>query len=195
MSEQQSTRTHSVWVKVVAVVLAVALVFGAGFVAFTVLTGEPDRTISMPDTAGGMPRDAALEEESAGELQAAGEQFASLYGGSARAQLGIYDQDDEDRGPTGPVSVVGVDIEGEADREALLDTAAATAEDNGFEVQEFDAGDGARGICASQDTGASLCFWATSTSFGQVFTTTPGWEVDQLRTLMTAVRADVETTG
>ncbi|WP_030482877.1 hypothetical protein [Nocardioides aequoreus] len=190
---QPRSPAHSLWVKVVAAVVAVALVFGAGFVAFTVLTGEPERDISLPDTVAGMSRDAALEQRASGELDTAAQQFASLFDGQARAQLGIYDQADEERGPTGPVNVVGVDIEGETDPQQLLDQAASTAERNGLQVERVGAGEGAQGLCASQDTGTQLCIWATTTSFGQVFTTTEGWTVDQLRSLMTAVRGDVET--
>ena len=50
-------KSNAPWIIAVAAVLVVALVAGAGIVAFKVLHGEDKHSIAIPSTAGGMKRD------------------------------------------------------------------------------------------------------------------------------------------
>lgn len=182
-------------VKVVAVVVVLALVGGAGFLAFAALTGEPQRTISMPRSVAGMDRDPGVEQANQRAFAAAAtslEQLAPV----AATQSAAYQNTDTEVGPEGAVAVFGAETQGEIEPATLLGKVRETAEDNDLEVSTVAAGDDARGLCATDQSGRipPQCFWATTTSFGQVAALGEGWEVDQLSALMVRVRAGVETT-
>jgi hypothetical protein len=183
------------WIRVVAVVVVLALVAGAGVLAFTVLTGEPERTIAMPDTVAGMQRDTGVEQANAQAFQASAASLAELAP-VARSESAAYTNADESVGPAGSVSVFGAETSEEIDPARLLETIRGNAEGNDLEASEQPAGADAEGLCVEDPSGTipPQCFWATTRSFGQVAALGEGWSVDQVAALTVRVRADVETT-
>ncbi|WP_460843542.1 hypothetical protein [Nocardioides marmoraquaticus] len=183
------------WIRVVAVVVVLALVGGAGFLAFTVLTDEPQRTISMPSTVAGMQRDTGSEQANAEGLQAGAAQLEELAT-VARSEGAVYTNTDASNGPAGTVTVIGAETREEIDPARLIDRLITQAEGNDLEASREPAGDDAEGACVSDPSGATptQCFWATTRSFGQVAAFGDGWTVDQVAALTVRVRGDVETT-
>lgn len=214
-SAEPTTRRPPV-VKIVAALLVLVLVGGAGAVAVVTLTGPTEHTIELTDTAGGMQRDTALEQELGADLQAAEERFVEQLSTAGEdgervleySRVGIYDQTDEEVGPVGGVALIGVKASGQQDPEAYIAGVEANAEQNGFETERVPAGDEAVGACATQPSpegepaegeeavagGLVICAWATNDTVGQLVPTAPGWTAEQLAPLMVDVRADVETT-
>lgn len=183
------------WIRVVAVVVVLALVGGAGFLAFTVLTDEPQRTISMPSTAAGMERDAGAEQTNARALAAGAGQLEELAP-VARSEGAVYTNADASNGPDGTVTVIGAETSEEIEPAPLVQRIITQARGNDLEASPEPAGDDAEGACVSDPSGATptQCFWATTRSFGQVAAFGEGWSVDQVAALTVRVRGDVETT-
>lgn len=190
-----AVRHQKPWIRVVAVVVVLALVAGAGFLAFTVLTGEPERTIAMPATVAGMQRDAGSEQTNARALEAGAAQLEQLAPVS-RSEGAVYTNTDAANGPDGTVTVIGAETSEEIDPARLVDGLVDQAEGNNLDAAREPAGDDAEGACVSDPSGATptQCFWATTRSFGQVAAFGEGWTVDQVAALTVRVRADVETT-
>lgn len=183
------------WIRIVAVVVVLALVGGAGFLAFTVLTDEPQRTISMPSTVAGMQRDTGVEQANAQAFEAGAASLAELAP-VARSESAAYTNSDESVGPDGSVSVFGAETSEEIEPAQLLGKIRANAEGNDLETSPEPAGDDAQGLCVEDPSGTipPQCFWATTRSFGQVAALGGGWSLDQVAALTVRVRGDVETT-
>jgi hypothetical protein len=199
----EPTRTRrSPFVKVVAVIVALALVGGAGAVALVALTGgfgSTSHELTLTDPAGGMDRDDDVEQELRSQLDAAEQQFADLAeSGEARLEytrVGVYDQADEEVGPTGALVFIGAKSSEQQEPDDYIAGVVDNAEENGFETAAVEAGDDASGVCATQDAAqvVTICAWATTDTVGQLVPTVPGWTPEQLAPLMVDVRADVET--
>lgn len=182
--------------KVVAAVVVLALVVGGGITAALALTGPDTHTLTLTKTAGGMARDTEREKAGATTLSAVEKQVVdNVKGKVSYTRLGLYTQDDEKRGPVGPLLFVGVKLATPVEDPAtLLTDFRARAKANGFEVTSLDTGDDSAGACAAQTEGqkAAICAWATRDTVGQLFPTAVGYSRGQVAKLLTDVRADVE---
>lgn len=181
-------------VKVVAIVVVLALVAGAGFLAFSVLTAEPQRSITLPATAAGMKRDTELEQKNPQGFEGTRTQIGQITK-LRQVAVGAYDNTDEKAGPPGPVVVAGGGTTSEIDPDELLGSLASTAKANGATTTSVDVGDDATALCSTRlgSDEAQQCTWATPTSLGLVIVPEPGWSLDQLAALTTKLRADLET--
>lgn len=195
-------RRRGLVVKIVAAVVVLALIGGAGAVAVFTLTGPTSHTLTLTDTAGGMERATEIESELSSQLEAAEQQFVTLAesgdneGALDYTRVGVYQQDDEEVGPAGAMVFIGAKSAEQQEPGDYIAGVVENAENNGFETQEVAAGEDAEGVCATQDAGQviTICAWATNDTVGQLVPTVEGWSPDQLAPLMVDVRADVETT-
>lgn len=200
----EPTRRRPPVVKIVAVLMVLVLLGVAGAVAVVSLTGPTEHTLELTDTAGGMERESALDQQLRSGLQAAEERFVERLSvaaaGEERAleytRVGVYDQADEQVGPTGGVAFLGAKASTEQDADQYIEELIATSSANEMTAGRVDAGEDAPGACVTHDAegGITICAWATIDTVGQVVPTTPGWTREQLAPLRVDVRADVETT-
>lgn len=205
----QPRSRRGLFVKVVAVLVALALVGGAGAVALIAFTGDGDvpglgptsHELTLTDTAGGMERDEDVEQELSSQLEAAESQFGQELergGGTVEyTRVGAYDQADEEVGPVGTLVLLGAKTAEQQEPADYIADVVANAEENGYETEEVSAGEDAVGVCATQDAAQviSICAWATNDTVGQLVPTGAGWTPDQLAPLMVGVRGDVETSN
>ena len=198
-SSHPEKKKRKLLVPIVAGVLVLVLVLGAGITAFMLL-GNDSHDIVTPATAGGMKRDTKTETTLKTQLSVAEKQFKAQDKLITTTKSAIYAQSDTKRGPEGGLVFLGGTIS-EPDEKAataFLETVRKQATSNGFKVTDVDAGDGAKALCAYQaqaQTKIAICAWATKDTRGEVLPTVSGWETPTLAKVMRSLREDVEVSG
>ncbi len=182
---------------IIAAVAGLVVLALVGTLATVLLTREDTHSITIPATAGGMKRDAESEKQLGEQLKAAEAQFKTQAKNVSYVKSGIYQQDDEKRGPVGSLVFLGAKLKKEQSPTAFVEAFSKQATDNGFEVSKISAGDlGGKAVCASQDAGQkiAICAWATKDSMGELVPTTPGYDSKMLSAILLDMRSDVEKT-
>jgi hypothetical protein len=179
------------------VAVAVVLVLAAAAVGVVLATrGGDSHEITTPSTAGDMKRDTKKETELKPQLDAAEQQFKTQAKGVSYVKSAVYDQDDADRGPEGPLVFLGAKLTTKQSPNAFVKSFGEQAGANGFKVTKVPAGDGGgKAVCASQEEGdekVAICAWATADSMGELVPTVPGYDAETLSKIMVDLRPDVE---
>ena len=183
-------------VKLVAGFVVLAVI--ATVSAFVIATkGDPEHSIALADTAGGMKRDPAKETEFKTPLDTAVTAFKSQAKNVGYVRSGVYNQTDSDRGPEGSLVFLGAKLTKPQSPAAFVTAFRKQAKGNDLKVSEVSAGSGGgKAVCAYQPTGqkGAICAWATTDSIGELVPTVPGYDYKQLSEIMLDLRADVEKT-
>jgi hypothetical protein len=173
----------------------VALAVIAALVVIFVVNKEEKHSIAIPATAGGMKRDNAKEKELQQQLDAAEQQFQTQAKNVSYVKSGVYNQDDDSRGPKGSLVFLGAKLKKVQSPTKFVDSFSKQAGSNGFKIDKIPAGDaGGKAVCAYQSTGqkVAICAWATKDSMGELVPTVPGYDAKQLSKILLDMRSDVE---
>jgi hypothetical protein len=177
----------------VAVFVVVAVV--ASFFIIREVTKEEKHSIAIPATAGGMERDTAKEKELQQQLDAAEQQFKTQAKNVTYVKSGVYEQDDDKRGPKGSLVFLGAKLKKVQSPTKFVDSFSKQAGSNGFKIEKISVGDGGgKAVCAEQSQGqkVAICAWATKDSMGELVPTVPGYDAKQLSKILLDLRPDVE---
>jgi hypothetical protein len=182
---------------IVAGVVVLLMIAGA-IVAVVVSSGEDKHTITLASTAGGMKRDKAKETELKQQLDATDKQLETQFKGTT-ATHGLYNQDDENRGPKGQLLFVGFKFKTPSEKNPtkFMDNLNKLASANKLKVTKVPTGDaGGKAVClGSPGTGDqqnASCLWATQDTAGALFPNTVGYDAEKLSKIMLDLRPDVE---
>ncbi len=182
-------------VGIIAALVVLALV-AVLLIVFVFAKGDEKHSITIPATAGGMKHDKDKEAELQQQLDAAEGQFKTQAKNVSYVKSGVYDQDDADRGPEGPLVFLGAKLTTKQSPNAFVKSFGEQAGANGFKVTKVPAGDGGgKAVCASQEEGdekVAICAWATADSMGELVPTVPGYDAETLGKIMVDLRPDVE---
>ncbi len=199
--QEKKSRTGLI---IVAAALALLLVAGAAVAGVLLLGGSDTYKIATTKTAGEMKRDTAKEKELKTQLDAAEQQFKTQDTDLGSVTSAVYNQDKDDRGPKGALVFLGGNLKDsdasdetkEKNAAKFLDTIEKQASQNGFKVTKHSVGEDGKAVCAAQEASGqkiAICAWATNDTRGELIPTVPGWESDKLGKILSAVRADVES--
>ncbi len=177
--------------------LVVLAIIAVAAVVLVVNSGPDKHSIAITSTAGGMKRDKAKETQLQQQLDAAEKQFKTQAKNVSYVKSGVYNQDDEKRGPKGSIVFIGAKLTKIQSPTKFVTAFGKQATTNGFKIDKIAPGEnGGKAICAYQSTGqkVAICAWATRDTMGEIVPTVPGYDAKQFSKIMLDVRSDVETT-
>lgn len=158
-------------------------------------TGRHD--VIAADTAGGWPRDSAGERELASTINSQKTTLRNATGGRLTKVVSAFYKDTRASSRTGlPAGVVFLGGTGPlGDPAAFVSSFRGAASSSGT-VTEVDPGaGGGRAVCAEANSGSTsiaFCAWATTDSFGEIVSTTPGRSAGSVASQMRRMRPDLE---
>lgn len=150
------------------------------------------------DTAGGWPRDSAGERQFASTINSQKNTLRNATAGRlTKVVSGFYKDTSASSSSSGlPAGVIFLGGTGPlGDPDAFVTSFKNAASSSGT-VTEVDPGaGGGRGVCAEATSGTTkiaFCAWATTDSFGEIVSTTPGKSAGSVAVQMRRMRPDLE---
>jgi serine/threonine protein kinase len=159
--------------------------------------GSGRHDVVAADTAGGWPRDSAGERELASTINSQKNTLRNATGGRLTKVVSGFYRDTRASSSSGlPAGVIFLGGTGPlGDPAAFVSSFRGAASSSGT-VTEVDPGvRGGRAVCAKANSGSTsiaFCAWATTDSFGEIVSTTPGKSVSSVANQMRRMRPDLE---
>ncbi|HEU5159218.1 MAG TPA: serine/threonine-protein kinase [Streptosporangiaceae bacterium] len=159
--------------------------------------GAGRHDVIAADTAGGWPRDPAGERELASTINSQKSTLRNATGGRLTKVVSGFYKDENATSSNGlPAGVIFLGGTGPLGDPAAFVSSFRSAASASGTVTEVDPGaGGGRAVCADARAGSTtiaFCAWATTDSFGEIVSTTPGRSVGSVAAQMRRMRPDLE---